>query len=271
MLNSAQSNTLGSSLSGNGTFTVQGGGSLNLTGNSSGFTGFTVVSNASLNVGGSLGGSVFVLPGSALGGTGSVGHLFNSGVVAPGNSIGTMTVAGNFTQMQGATYMTEVAGAGLSDRVNVGGTATLGGQVFVSALPGMAFAPSTTYTILNAAGGLSGTFACVNELYPFLQSSLSYDANNVYLTLAIGGFAARRPRRHSPPWATCSMPTSTTPPATSPPCWAPWLSTRCQRRPRRRCRRSRGNNYAGFSTSMVQGMQLFMNNFANQTGGGGIP
>ena len=32
-----------------------------------------------------------------------------------------------------------------------------------------------------------------------------------------------------------------------------------------------GNNYAGFSTSMVQGTQLFMNNFANQTGGGGSP
>ena len=30
-----------------------------------------------------------------------------------------------------------------------------------------------------------------------------------------------------------------------------------------------GNNYAGFSTSMVQGAHLFMNNFANQTGGGG--
>ncbi len=101
-----------------------------------------------------------------------------------------MTVAGNFTQMQGGTYMTEVAGAGLSDRINVGGTATLGGQVIVTALPGMTFAPSTTYTILNAAGGLSGTFASVNELYPFLQSNLSYDANNAYLNLAIGGFAA---------------------------------------------------------------------------------
>ena len=59
----------------------------------------------------------------------------------------------------------------------------------VSALPGMTFAPSTTYTIVNAAGGLSGTFASVNELYPFLQSTLSYDANNAYLNLAIGGFA----------------------------------------------------------------------------------
>ena len=32
-----------------------------------------------------------------------------------------------------------------------------------------------------------------------------------------------------------------------------------------------GNNYAGFSSSMVQGAQLFMNNFANQSGGGGSP
>ena len=32
-----------------------------------------------------------------------------------------------------------------------------------------------------------------------------------------------------------------------------------------------GNNYAGFSSAMVAGAQLFMNNFANQTGGGGSP
>ena len=36
----------------------------------------------------------------------------------------------------------------------------------------MTFAPSTTYTILSATGGLSGTFASVNELYPFLLSRL---------------------------------------------------------------------------------------------------
>ena len=128
VLNSAQSNTLGSSLRGNGTFTVQGGGSLNLTGNSSSFSGFTVVSNASLNVGGTLGGSIFVLPGSTLSGTGSVGNLFNSGLLAPGNSAGTMTVTGNFSQAASGTYTTEVMGSGQSDRINVGGTATLGGR-----------------------------------------------------------------------------------------------------------------------------------------------
>ena len=32
-----------------------------------------------------------------------------------------------------------------------------------------------------------------------------------------------------------------------------------------------GQNYSSFSSSMVQGAQLFMNNFANQTGGGARP
>ena len=51
-------------------------------------------------------------------------------------------------------------------------------------------APRTTYTILNASGGVAGTFASANSLYPFLLPQLSYDANNVYLTLQVGGFAA---------------------------------------------------------------------------------
>ena len=271
VLNSAQSNTLGSALAGNGMFTVQGGGSLNLTGNSSAFAGSTVVSNASLNVGGSLGGNLFVLPGGTLNGTGSVGNLFNSGLLAPGNSIGTMTVTGNFTQMPGATYMTEVGGAGLSDRVNVAGTATLGGQVFVTALPGMAFAPSTTYTILSATGGLNGTtFASVNELYPFLQSSLSYDANNVYLNLAIGGFAAAAATPTQIAVGNvldANVNNATGDFATV--LGAMAFNTFTNAQAQATLQAISGNNYAGFSTSMVQGAQLFMSNFANQTGGSG--
>jgi uncharacterized protein with beta-barrel porin domain len=273
VLDTTQANTLGSSLAGRGSFTLQGGGSLALTGNSTGFSGSTVVSNASLNLAGSLGGNVFAGTGGTVGGTGSVvGNLFNSGTVAPGNSIGTLSVAGNYSQNGAGVYATEVIGSGQSDRLNVGGTATLGGAVNVTALPGMSFAPRTTYTILNAAGGLSGTFASVNELYPFLLSNLSYDANNVYLTLDVGGFAAAAA---TPTQAAvgsvidANVNTATGDFANVLSAMATGVQSNASAQ--YVLQQLSGNNYAGFSNGMVAGAQLFMNNFAGQGGGGAAP
>ncbi len=223
----------------------------------------------SFNNNGTITGSVVNM--GLLSGNGShVGSLANSGVISPGNSIGTTTVSGGFTQSSTGTFLTEVVGSGQSDRINVGGTATLGGQVVVSALPGMAFAPSTTYTILSAAGGLSGTFASVNELYPFLQSSLSYDANNAYLNLQVGGFAAQA--LNNTQYAVGAVLDANAPNAAGD--FATvlgTLATATAQQGQAFMTAISGNNYAGFSSSMVQGMQLFMNNFANQTGGGGSP
>ena len=78
---------------------------------------------------------------------------------------------------------------------------------------------STTYTILNATGGLTGAYSSVISNFAFLTPSLSYDANNVYLTLVLrqSAFAARR---HTPNQravgAVLDQP-SRPPPATSPP------------------------------------------------------
>ncbi len=56
-------------------------------------------------------------------------------------------------------------------------------------------APRTTYTILSTTGGVTGTYSSVTSLaaasLPFLLPSRSYDANNVYLSLQIVGFAAQ--------------------------------------------------------------------------------
>jgi outer membrane autotransporter protein len=209
-----------------------------------------------------------------LSGSGIVaGNLINtgSGLLAPGNSIGTMTVTGNLSSS--GVYSAEVNGAGQSDLIAVGGTATLqGGAVSVYAQPGSTFAPSTTYRILNAAGGLTGTFASINELYPFLLSSLSYDANNAYLTLQIGGFAAAAATPTQ--MAVGNVLDANVNTASGD--FANVLSsmavnTLSSSQAQATLQAISGNNYAGFSTSMVQGMQLFMNNFANQTGGGGSP
>ena len=128
-----------------------------------------------------------------LSGIGTItGTVTNNGIVAPGNSIGTLTVNGSYTQASGSTYQVETNSAGQADRINVigaPGTATInGGFVTLTAATGI-YAPSTTYTILNATGGVIGTYADANSLFPFLQPSLSYDTNNVYLTLKPGGFA----------------------------------------------------------------------------------
>jgi len=47
------------------------------------------------------------------------------------------------------------------------------------------YGPSTTYTILTANGGRTGTYNSVTSNFAFLTPSLTYDANNVFLTLAL--------------------------------------------------------------------------------------
>ena len=71
-----------------------------------------------------------------------------------------------------------------ADRTNVTGTATLGSAT-VSAIYANGSYVSRRYTILNASGGVSGTFnSLVNTNLPAnFTPSLSYDANNAYLDL----------------------------------------------------------------------------------------
>ncbi|WID95806.1 autotransporter domain-containing protein [Bosea vestrisii] len=145
------------------------------------------VSAGTLSVNGSIAPSslVTVNAGGTLGGTGTVGTtVVNAGgVVAPGNSIGTLTVAGNVAFAAGSTYQVEINATGQSDRIVTSGAATLnGGRVEVLAENGN-YAASTTYTILTAAGGVTGRFADATSNLVFLEPSLVYDSNNVVLTM----------------------------------------------------------------------------------------
>jgi autotransporter-associated beta strand protein len=177
--------TLASAIGGSGGLAKQGLGTLNLTGNNT-YTGGTAVLAGTLAVNGSVAGNVAVGPAGTLGGNGTIGgNVVNAGTLAPGNSIGTLNISGSFTQVAGSTYQVEANAQGQADRINVGGAAAIqGGTVQVLAQPGN-YGPSTTYTIVRATGGVSGTYAGVTSNFAFLTPTLSYDANDVFLTLSL--------------------------------------------------------------------------------------
>ena len=151
-------------------------------------TGPWTVNQGTLTVNGSLAASsqLTINAGGLVSGSGTLPHTtINGGTMGPGNSIGTINVQGNF-EHYGGNHQLEINPAGQSDRVAVTGTATINGPtVQVLAAPG-SYGKSTTYTIVNAKGGLTGGYGSVIEDFAFLAPSLSYDANNAYLTLALG-------------------------------------------------------------------------------------
>ncbi|WP_075090297.1 hypothetical protein [Verrucomicrobium spinosum] len=98
--------------------------------------GTTSVTGGSLLVNGNLmTPQVNVSRGALLGGNGYIsGNVHNAGTVSPGNSIGHLTIGGNYTQTSGGTLLIEVAGPGRYDRLTVHGTAHLDGTLRIAAL-----------------------------------------------------------------------------------------------------------------------------------------
>lgn len=177
--------SLGSVFSGKGTVN-QIAGRTQLTGNSAAFIGVTNVRGGELRVNGALGGTMAVLDGGKLSGTGTVGTttIGSGAILAPGNSIGTLSVNGDIRFDAGSIFQVEANPSGPdSDRINVTGKATLAGGSVVHVGPDGNFAPDVVYTILSSGGGISGAFQGATSNFAFLSPQLSYDANNVYLGL----------------------------------------------------------------------------------------
>ncbi len=176
ILNFQNLNVLGGTTSMNGSNTFTSGTSI-----SSGGT-LMVGSSEADNTAG-LVSDVTVSSGATLAGHGGiVGSVTNNGTVAPGGSIGTLTLSGNYVQNSGANLTTSITPAANSI-LAVTGTASLAGSFTIDASSGIY--TKKTYTLLTSSG-LSGSFSSASgnlSTFSALDYYLSYDANNAYLTL----------------------------------------------------------------------------------------
>ena len=118
------------------------------------------------------------------------GTLVTTGVVAPGHSAGTVSVAGDARFEAGSVYVAEIGSDGEADRLEVGGTLTIADATLeVGVLPGAAPTLGASYVVVDA-GGIIGAFAmrapdfaALKSAYPFLAVASATEGGEVALTV----------------------------------------------------------------------------------------
>lgn len=173
-------------ISGTGSLTKLGQGALGLFGENT-YTGETNVTDGRLVVDGSIAKSSLttIFHGGILAGTGTLGNLKigSGGIIAPGNGIGTLNVAGNLTFAKGSSYQAEVDTQGKRDLISITGKTIIEGGTVMNFAANGAYNPANSYTILNSAGGFDGRFDGVTSNFAFLDPTLAYGATDIKLSL----------------------------------------------------------------------------------------
>ncbi|MGO7042663.1 autotransporter outer membrane beta-barrel domain-containing protein [Rhizobium acaciae] len=147
-------------IGGTGGLTVTGG-SQTLSGVNT-YTGATTVSGGRLAVNGSITSPVTTSGAGILGGIGTIfGDVTNAGTIAPGNSIGTLTIAGNYTGTGGTLEIeAELGGdASPSDRLVVTGNTAGTTDVKVVNLGGGGAQTVEGIKIVDVGGTSAGSFS----------------------------------------------------------------------------------------------------------------
>lgn len=149
-------------ISGSGDLTKIGLGTFALKSGNETFTGNTWIKQGTLEVDSALCGDVNVNAGGRLQGTGSVCNInnFDGGVVGPGNSIGTLTVTGNYVGIGGTVEIETVLGGDNSatDVLKVAGNTSGNSKVKVINIGGAGDQTVNGIKIIDVAGASNGDF-----------------------------------------------------------------------------------------------------------------
>jgi hypothetical protein len=141
-------------------------------------------------VNGTLTAGTLNIAGGTLSGAGTLNAgLLVSGTLSPGNSPGTITVNGNYTQT--GTLNIEAA-MGLADEVIVNGDVTLGGILDVTPYGTWTGSVDKDFLILSWSGSKSGAFDQIflpglNGAWDGYQFSTDWEANGLYLDVTGNG------------------------------------------------------------------------------------
>jgi len=137
------------------------------------------------------GGTTFVGQKGTLKGVGQLGDTTVAGTIAPGNSIGTLTINGDYVQTETGVYQAEVAPGSRSDQLHVTGTAKLGGTLVALPEPGIYYL-GEQFNFIRADGGVNGQFAITDfsAFSPFMQFNLAYGATGARIEVTRGNSLA---------------------------------------------------------------------------------
>ena len=168
--------TYSGSINGTGTVEKQAAGKLTLTGTNT-YTGATTVSAGTLLVNGVIGASAVTVTNGTLGGNGVIlGPVVvqSAGRLAPGSSIGTLTISNSLT-ISGTTIMELNAASGTNDLVRGLTTVTYGGTLILSNLSGTITA-SNSFKLFTA-NSYHGAFAALTPATP--GPNLAWNTNRL--------------------------------------------------------------------------------------------
>ncbi|TCK30362.1 autotransporter-associated beta strand protein [Ancylobacter aquaticus] len=220
-----------------------------------------------LSVNGTLNGDVSVNKGGTLEGSSRINGKVtnNGGKINPGNSIGHITINGDF-EFDDGEMVVEVNAEGESDRIIVvgaGHTATIkAGTLSVIMEPGD-YTPGTVYTIVTAEGGGTAHFDSITGGTAFLSPELFSDPQNLYLTLDFAADAFRSAGVTANQQAVGSVLDLVNASGT-----APGLINALANVPvgsgAAALQQLSGQPYADFATVNMRGSQLFMNTVGRQ-------
>jgi fibronectin-binding autotransporter adhesin len=200
---------------GTGTISQIGTGTTIMTADNSAFAGSTTIKAGTLSVNGILGGTVNVQTGGRLQGTGQVGTTTSDGTIAPGNSIGTLTIDGNYTGNGGTLVIESELGGDASptDRLVVTGDTAGATNVKVVNVGGTGAQTVEGIKIVDVGGAFNGVFSLLGDYVISGQQAVvggayGYTLNGI-TTPSDGD------------WYLRSQLAPTTPPTTTPPAAGP--------------------------------------------------